>query len=348
MEAKLSKVVADKVKERQEYLALIEATKDLNFDLYQKMVYAGEKRTDALTVHDPISHENHKTPIECNSKINPKHPPQNSQLARNNKLTRGKRGIKKGGQFSDNVASYDINQNVALEKKEDEEEQSLHWAYSILMKEFHRRNNLRGKNKVSSKKANDKLNSFLAFKKSKEEHQRKEKKKGSSDKQKLDQSSLTKPVNIENIKDSSNGNIDTNIAEELKELKKVKINTDGIAKKNATKKSVEIINLQDQIQSKKKHVTESNETSSINQIFKSKTEREKIKEARKTLLELTERAERKNREKELEGKMEGIGNTDKETETKLRRNINGDKPEKDSEDFSNNNIILSKSVDGKC
>ena len=348
MEAKLSKVVAEKVMERQEYLALIDATKDINFDLYQKMVFAGEKRTDALTVHDPMSHENIKTPIECSSKINQKLPPQSSQLTRSNKLTRGKRVIKKGGQFSVDVASNNINQNAALEKKEDEEEQSLHWAYSILMKEFHRRNNLREKNKVSSKKANEKLNSFLAFKKLKEEHQRKEKKKISSDKQKLDQSSLTKPVNIDNIKDSSNGNIDTNNAEELKEFKKVKTNTDGIAKKNVKKKSVEIINLQDQIQSKKKLVTESNETSRINQIFKSKTEKEKIKEARKTLHELTERAERKNREKELEGKMEEIGNTDKEAESNLRGKIKDDKPEKDAEDFSNNNMILNKSIDGKC
>ena len=188
----------------------------------------------------------------------------------------------------------------------------------------------------------------MAFKKLKEEHQRKEKKKISSDKQKLDQSSLTKPVNIDNIKDSSNGNIDTNNAEELKEFKKVKSNTDGIAKKNVKKKSVEIINLQDQIQSKKKLVTESNEASRINQIFKSKTEKEKIKEARKTLHELTERAERKNREKELEGKIEEIGNTDKETGSNLRGNFNDDKPEKDVEDFSNSNIILNKSVDGKC
>ena len=188
----------------------------------------------------------------------------------------------------------------------------------------------------------------MAFKKLKEEHQRKEKKKISSDKQKLDQSSLTKPVNIDNIKDSSNSNIDTNNAEELKEFKKVKTNTDGIAKKNVKKKSVEIINLQDQIQSKKKLVTESNEASRINQIFKSKTEKEKIKEARKTLHELTERAERKNREKELEGKMEEIGNTDKEAESNLRGKIKDDKPEKDAEDFSNNNMILNKSIDGKC
>ena len=110
----------------------------------------------------------------------------------------------------------------------------------------------------------------------------------------------------------------------------------------------EIINLHDKIQSKRKLVTESNETSNINQIFKSKTEKEKIKEARKTLHELTERAERKNREKELEGKMEEIGNTDKETGLNLRGNFNDDKPEKDAEDFSNNNMILNKSIDGKC
>ena len=122
VEAKLSKVVADKVLERQEYLALIDATKELNFDLYQKMVFAGEKRTDALTVNEPMPQANLKTSIECNSNFNPKLPPQNSQSTRNNKLARGKRGIKKGSQFSIDSASNNINQNVAMEKREDEGE----------------------------------------------------------------------------------------------------------------------------------------------------------------------------------------------------------------------------------
>ena len=38
-----------------------------------------------------------------------------------------------------------------------------------------------------------------------------------------------------------------------------------------------------------------------------------------------------------------ICNTDKEAESNLRGKIKDDKPEKDAEDFSNNNMILNKS-----
>ena len=303
------------------------------------MVSAGEKRTDALSVNEPISQENLQNLDDGNSNINTKVQPQNNQSIRNNKSVKGKRSFKKGSRLGVDVTSSNVSQNVLPEKEEDEEEQSLHWAYSILMKEFRRRNNLREKTKVSSKKANEKLNSFLAFKKLKEEHQKKEKKKKSGDKKKLDQTDIIKPENKDTVQDSLDGKTETNTAQESKESKKVKKEPDEKERKDTKKKSIEIVNLHDQIQSKRKLVTESNEISNINQIFKSRTEKEKIKEARKTLHELNERAERK--------KLEEINNTGEGMETKVKRTSNRMEQVEDAEGLSNNNLILSKNNAGK-
>ena len=77
MKSKLKNVVEKLQKERQEYLALIDATKDLNFELYQKMVSAGETRTGALFTNENTSSQT----IETVSKIDiapqvPNIPPQ--------------------------------------------------------------------------------------------------------------------------------------------------------------------------------------------------------------------------------------------------------------------------------
>ena len=333
MEAKLCKVVADKISERREYLALIDATKELNFDLYQKMVSAGERRTDALCVNEPslsgiVKDQNSNNSITIKKPLN-----QSCQPVRNNKSARGKRSSKKGIHFSEKAENCNTNENVVNEEDQDEEEQSLHWGYSILMKEFHRRNGLRIKNKVTSKQANEKLKSFLAFKKLKEEHQKQANKKKGNGKKKKDESNLLLPESNETIKDPSNDKNETNKLVEVKELKKLNKETDEMLKKGSIKKNTEIVNVHDQIQSKKKkRVAESADTSSVNPIFKSKTEKEKIKEARKQLRELNERAERKIREKELQDQVEEDGEREDNPVVEVPKNPEQDKQGKGSDE----------------
>ena len=309
------------------------------------MVTAGERRSDALSVNEPTNLANVPIQASNNNNSSSKLKNQNSHPMRHSNQSKGKRSVKKTSRINNEATSNDENQNITNETEIDEEEQSLHWAYSILIKEFHRRNDLRVKTKVTSKAANDKLKSFLAFKKLKEEHQKKEhKKKNGSIKKKSNELNL--PI-LHNKEDLSNDKNELKKADESEEVKEIKKETKEMVKQESKKKSVEIVNLHDQIQSKKKFVSESNEASNITQIFKSKTEKDKIREARKALHELNERAERKIREKELQDQMELDNLKNDEITIDLKENALDAKEVKDSNDFTRNNSILFKSETGK-
>ena len=94
-------------------------------------------------------------------------------------------------------------------------------------------------------------------------------------------------------------------------------------------------------------MSESNEASNITQIFKSNTEKDKIKEARKTLRELNERAERKIKEKELQDQMELDTLKDDETGIEVKEKSIDVNESKDSNGFIRNNSNLNKSETGK-
>ena len=311
------------------------------------MVTAGERRSDALSVNEPINLANIPISTCNNNNSNSNFKNQNTHPMRHSKQSKGKRSLKKCSRITNDIATNDENQNVTHEAEIDEEEQSLHWAYSILIKEFHRRNDLRVKTKVTSKVANEKLKSFLAFKKLKEEHQKKEHKKKGSMKKKPNESNLPSQENKDTTKGSANDENVLNKADEVKEQIEIKKETDKIVKKETKKKSVEIVNLHDQIQSKKKFVSESNEASNITQIFKSNTEKDKIKEARKTLRELNERAERKMKEKELQDQMELDTLKDDETGIEVKEKSIDVNESTDSNGFIRNNSNLNKSQTGK-
>merc|ERR1711994_743059 len=67
---------------------------------------------------------------------------------------------------------------------QDEEEIALAWAYTVLMKEFYRRNETRGKVSTIKKKANDKLEALWRFRKLKEKKKVEERKKNKERKMK--------------------------------------------------------------------------------------------------------------------------------------------------------------------
>ena len=55
MKSKLAGIVKDLIVERQEYHALIEETKELNYELYKMMISADENHSGALYKSDVLS-----------------------------------------------------------------------------------------------------------------------------------------------------------------------------------------------------------------------------------------------------------------------------------------------------
>ena len=70
MEAKLTKVVEKLLEEKREYLSLIDATKEINFRLYQKMISAGEERTNDIESTKTSEHRQNKFLQASDNNIN--------------------------------------------------------------------------------------------------------------------------------------------------------------------------------------------------------------------------------------------------------------------------------------
>ena len=263
------------------------------------MVSAGEDRAGALFTNDNNSTQNVKQdspPQPINIAPQQLQLPKtgnNNQPLRRVRSARGKRSIKKGKRVLELSESVPITDNDNEKVVQDEEEYSLNWAYDILVKEFNRRNEIRDKNVHTTKRANDKLESLLAFKKLKEQ------KKTLSSKSKRDDVIISDPCNnlpsegdpTTTVSSTSSGEINT--TEKAEESNTKHTDVGGKTKKGSTKRNVQILSLQDQIRSKKKLVAETSDVIHVNQIFKSNTEKEKIQEAKKALYVLNDRAEKK-------------------------------------------------------
>ena len=152
VEEVLNKAMDSKLKDRREYLDLIEETKEINYDLYVKMIQADEKRQHALAKKD--KGENIGNPIKLQESLKiPDLLKVQTKPLRRVKSTRPRRVTKKCRAAKEAVIE-EPHENAV----QDEEEIALAWAYTVLMKEFYRRNETRGKVNTIKKKANDIMN----------------------------------------------------------------------------------------------------------------------------------------------------------------------------------------------
>ena len=156
MKEKLTRAVEERLKERHEYLSLIEAIKALNFSLYEKMVAAEEKRAGALFSSSTSTKTHKRNQFPNEKQCNEPKPSSNSNTGQpvivkelnigsntnsfrsKTKALSKKRSLKK--------PSANSNKSQCISSKEesntlevDEEEIALKWAQSILAKEFDRR-----------------------------------------------------------------------------------------------------------------------------------------------------------------------------------------------------------------
>ena len=183
MKSKISKIVEKLIKERQEYRALIEETKEINYELYKMMISAEENHNGALYSSE-ISPTGSDESSTCNSDASKELQPslnkkvfkkgsediinglsdKDTHLRRTKSEKVRKRSFKKAGR----VAIVKPKIMAAKDSKKileaDKESESLIWAQDILMKEYIRRNELRKNSKVAVKKANSKLETLNAFK----------------------------------------------------------------------------------------------------------------------------------------------------------------------------------------
>ena len=154
-----------KLKERREYLDLIEETKEVNFDLYLKMVQADQKRSAALSQKPLVDNATKTIKIPESLKAP-------AQPLRRAKSCRTRRFMKKCKAVKEDVVE-ETNEVV----EQDQEEVALAWAYTVLVKEFYRRNEVRGKVTATKKKVNDKLEALWSFRKLREKKKNEERKK---------------------------------------------------------------------------------------------------------------------------------------------------------------------------
>ena len=263
------------------------------------MVSAGENRAGALFTNDNNSTQNVKkdSPPQliniASQQLQLPKTGNNNQPLRRVRSARGKRSIRKGKRVLELSESAPISNNDNEKVIQDEEESSLNWAYDILVKEFNKRNEIRDKNVHTTKRANDKLESLLAFKKLKEQK--------NTLSSKLKKDAVIKSDSCNNLPSegdpttfvSSKSSGEINTTEKVEESNIKNNDVGGKKKKGSTKRKVQILSLQDQIRSKKKLVAETSDVIHVNQIFKSNTEKEKIQEAKKALYKLNDRAEKK-------------------------------------------------------
>ena len=289
----LNKAMDIKLQERREYLDLMEETKEINFNLYLKMVQAEETRTVAFAQKANLGKntksvnlpEKIKLPEVLKAQVRP---------LRRAKSTKQPRVTKKCKSTKETVV-----EETDTVAEHDEEEIALAWAYSVLMKEFYRRNELRGKVVCTKKKVNDKLEALWRFRKLKEKKKTEERKKNKERKMK-DMMKTASAVNT--ISSLQNGESaskkDGKCPEEGNDLNVLK-------KKGSFKRKVQVINLQDQILSKRKPGDDGGNPLTKDQHYKIKTEEEKVEEAKRVLRYLKER-------QRLREQLDSLGNKRKD------------------------------------
>ena len=337
MEAKLTAVVEKRLEEKREYMSLLDATKDIDFGLYQKMTSAGVQRRNSL--YDADAHEiksNKNNENNENKENNCLQPLSNNNINTSNHLnvpnmsktpqplrrcksaSQKKRKSKRISRSPSPMPRSpcppllnDDNNTV----EQDEEEVALRWAHSILVKEFDRRCEIRDKNHGANKRVCTALSTLHTFKQRHEEKIQKEltKKKERARKKEA----IGNPLKNENssngkdmrndLKQNENAHTkQTKIENSFKREKKV---VAEIKKDDQIQPKFEVMFLKDQIKSKKR----ADNNLMVNHIFTSTTEKEKIEEAKIALNDLNVKAERK--------KMRAIKNVP----SKFTENYNNDK-----------------------
>ena len=346
MEQKLTLVLEQQKSERREYLALINATKDINLELYQMMKTAKNAENDKIG--DVSSNETNTSHQKMNKVLNEK-PSNTLQVPNNNNISNHINNSSNTNNCYQNERSKLLkvpkspmrckspckspftrkkfrkipkklirpSQSLSIpttdpddgdnESDQDKEEVAIIWAHSVILNEFDRRCKLRTNNKEVAKRANDKLQAFHAFKRLQEEKEAKEKAKRMTIYKSLD-SNKPDIDSTENINNNQN-NQESTLDSEINNDNKVVEN--NIEAKEDDKK-IEVVFLQDQIDTEKKkgHI------SMVSDIFNSNTEKGKMGEAQNILRRLDRVAEMK-RQKEKE-ELERINEKKRVEEEKKR------------------------------
>ena len=328
MNTKLDGLVEQRRKDRREYLALINATKALNFGLYQMMSSAN----NAANNHSRIESASVNNTGKLKTKVGFDDKPSNVLQAPNNNIainnnncnsntnndrskilniSKSPKGCKstvtkkkfqkvskKVIQGTKSLPSTFLNQdNKNDESNHDEEEVAITWAHSVLLKEFNRRCDLRHESKGTNKRINHKLVAFQKFKRLQEEQRKKDannESKGETIYRALESNKSEHDTNI-NINDNENVNendLDPNAIHESASIE-TKIEDE---KEHSNNHKIQIVSLQDQIRKEK----DRSHISMVSGVFVSDTEKEKIKEAKKVLRRLHEVAEVKKQIEEEE------------------------------------------------
>ena len=289
VEEQLNKVVEERLTERRDYMELIAETREINFDLYLKMVQADENRSDAYSNEKKKDTKKKKLMIPQLSKgVGP---------LRRAKSTRGGRVLKKKNVVAEEPTLVATNEDTDV-LQQDEEEVSLTWAYTVLMKEFYRRNELRDKVVITKKKTNDKLEALWRFRKLQVEKKNQEKKlEKERKKNELFQATALATSETSNIatKSKKNNKKGENGIEEADE-------PGGLKKKGSFKRKAQIFNIADQIDSKRRSNQDQHFTNARQTLYKLKTEEQKKEEAKKVLQYLKERQQIRDQIEGLEMK----------------------------------------------
>ena len=209
MNNKLNGLVEQRRKDRREYLLLMNATKALNFGLYQKMSSAndvannqsrmasgnehntGKQKTNECFDDKPSNVLQVPNNIIASNKDN--HSSTNNDRSKNLNITKSPRGCKsavtkkkfhkiskkviRGTKSLPSTSLCEDDKNDDSDHDDDEEEMTITWARSVLLKEFNRRCDLRHQNKLPQKRVNHKLEAFQKFKRLQEEQRKKDAKK---------------------------------------------------------------------------------------------------------------------------------------------------------------------------
>ena len=301
-----------KLRERREYLDIIEETKEINYDLYLKMIQANGKRSVALAqkAHDDNAAKLIKMPEIMKEKAKP---------LRRVKSTKPRRVTKKCK--AENKAAIEEPDD---EVEQDEEEIALAWAYTVLMKEFYRRNEIRDKNVTTKKKVNDKLDALWRFRKLKEKKKLEERKKNKE--RKLKDMMKTASVSKVTSGPQQGGNTDKKDGKHTDESDE----PNGLKKKGSFKRKVQVVNLADQIKSKaRKAADDGSNPLAQEQLYRIKTEDEKLDEAKKVLRYLKER-------QRLRDQLDSLGNKRKTKNDDIESTSKPDEEENAKQGILNN------------
>ena len=220
---------------------------------------------------------------------------------RSSRVKRNSKKNKRNAAKTKNLLAVDS----VVEIEKDEAEAGLYWAAEILLTEYNRRTEYRDKIEGKSKRMNQKLQSFLLFKKMQAEKKRQEEKK-KKDEEKIAKSIYDNLIEDNNIKAGvENGqkgstvkNSDANCMDSVKGNGA----KNDIEKKEPSKRIVKIVKREDEI--KKSRNGKFVDLIQSNNIFESKAEKGKMKEAVQALCELNERAKIKKMQEWLEKESE--------------------------------------------